>query len=93
MEDKIARELLKQLTRIADALDKQNNREEATEKRKLTVEKLHERNLRAELREKMKCCGTCSKYRTVNTGSLFTGCIINGANKIHSEKCDKWEMR
>ena len=61
MEDKIARELLKQLTRIADALDKQNNREEATEKRKLTVEKLHERNLRAELREKINITGATVK--------------------------------
>jgi hypothetical protein len=41
----------------------------------------------------MKCCGNCSKYRTVNTGSLFTGCAINGENRLHSEKCDEWELR
>jgi hypothetical protein len=58
MEDKIAKELLKQLTRIADALDKQNVREEASEKRKLTVEKLQEKNLRADLREKMNVVNT-----------------------------------
>lgn len=53
MEDKIAKELVKQLTRIADALEKQNTREEASEKRRLTLEKLEEKNLRAELREKL----------------------------------------
>ena len=53
MEDKIAKERVKQLARIADALEKQNTREEASEKRRLTLEKLEEKNLRAELREKL----------------------------------------
>ena len=58
MDDKLAKELIKQLGRIADALEKQNVREEASEKRKLTVEKLQEKNLRADLREKLGAVGT-----------------------------------
>lgn len=58
MDDKLAKELIKQLGRIADALEKQNVREEASEKRKLTVEKLQEKNLRAELREKLNVVST-----------------------------------
>jgi hypothetical protein len=51
MEEKTAKELVKQLTRIADALEKKNKREEVVEKRKLKLDKLEERHLRADLRE------------------------------------------
>jgi hypothetical protein len=53
MDDKTAKELVKQLTRIADALEKSNTREETVEKRRIKLEKLEERNLRADLREKL----------------------------------------
>jgi hypothetical protein len=53
MDDKIAKELIKQLSRIADALEKSNMNDAATEKRRIKLEKLEERNLRADLREKL----------------------------------------
>ena len=53
MDDKIAKELIKQLSRIADALEKSNANDAATEKRRIKLEKLEERNLRADLREKL----------------------------------------
>ncbi len=52
MEDKTAKELIAQLKRIADALDKSNKQVEVAEKRKIVIEKLQEKNLRADLREK-----------------------------------------
>lgn len=51
MEDKTAKEILKQLTRIADAIEKKNSMEEVKEKRRVKLEKLEERHLRGELRE------------------------------------------
>lgn len=51
MEEKTAKELVKQLTRIADALEKANNIEAVREKRQVTLDKLEEKNLRANLRE------------------------------------------
>jgi hypothetical protein len=53
MEDKTAKELITQLKRIADALEKSNKNSDASEKRKAVVEKLQEKNLRADLREKI----------------------------------------
>jgi hypothetical protein len=50
MEEKTAKELVKQLTRIADALEKKNKREEVVEKRKLKLDKLEEKHFRADLR-------------------------------------------
>lgn len=54
MEDKIAKELVKQLTRIADALEKSNNLEIVKEKRRVTLDKLEEKNLRSDLRNSFK---------------------------------------
>lgn len=54
MEDKIAKELVKQLTRIADALEKSNNLEIVKEKRRVTLDKLEEKNLRSDLRKSFK---------------------------------------
>jgi len=51
MEEKTAKELVKQLTRIANALEKSNVIEEVREKRRIKLEKLEEKNLRAILRE------------------------------------------
>lgn len=51
MEEKTAKELIKQLTRIANALEKSNLIEEIREKRRVKLEKLEEKNLRANLRE------------------------------------------
>ena len=53
MEDKLAKELVVQLKRIADALEKSNKTTEASEKRTSIIEKLQEKNLRADLREKL----------------------------------------
>lgn len=53
MEDKTAKELIAQLKRIADALEKSNKVTEAAEKRAIVLEKLQEKNLRADLREKI----------------------------------------
>jgi|GEM_PF-3136923 len=54
MEEKTAKELLKQLTRIADALDKSNKSEEIREKRRVKLDRLEEKNLKADLREKIQ---------------------------------------
>lgn len=54
MEDKTAKELIIQLKRIADALDTSNKQKEVSEKRTIVLEKLQEKNLRADLREKLK---------------------------------------
>lgn len=51
MEEKTAKELVKQLTRIANALEKSNVIEEVREKRRVKLEKLEEKNLRAILRD------------------------------------------
>lgn len=51
MDDKTAKDLVKQLTRIADALDKQNLIEEKKLKRDDKVSKLQEKKLRSDLRE------------------------------------------
>jgi len=53
MEDKITKELVVQLKRIADALEKSNKNSEVAEKRTAVLEKLQEKNLRADLREKV----------------------------------------
>ena len=53
MEDKIAKELITQLKRIADALEKSNKNSDTSEKRKVILDKLQEKNLRADLREKL----------------------------------------
>jgi hypothetical protein len=54
MEEKTAKELVKQLTRIANALEKSNVIEEVREKRRIKLEKLEEKNLRANLKENTK---------------------------------------
>jgi len=54
MEEKTAKELVKQLTRIADALEKSNTLESVREKRRIKLEKLEEKNLKADLLEKVK---------------------------------------
>lgn len=51
MEEKTAKEIVSQLKRIADALDKQNVIEEKKLKRDGTVLKLQEKKLRSDLRE------------------------------------------
>lgn len=51
MDDKLAKEIIKQLTRIADAMDKTNSLEEVKEKRRIRLEKLEEKHLKVELRE------------------------------------------
>jgi len=53
MEDKITKELVVQLKRIADALEKSNKNSEVAEKRTAVLEKLQEKNLRADLRERV----------------------------------------
>lgn len=53
MDDKTAKDLVKQLTRIADALDKQNVIEENKLKRDAKIKKLQEKKLRSDLREGM----------------------------------------
>lgn len=53
MEDKTAKELIAQLKRIADALEKSNKAAEVSEKRRIIIEKLQEKNLKADLREKI----------------------------------------
>jgi predicted methyltransferase MtxX (methanogen marker protein 4) len=50
MEEKTARELVKQLTRIADALERSTNLQTTQEKRKVLLDRLEEKNLRATLR-------------------------------------------
>lgn len=53
MEEKTAKEIVKQLTRIADALEKSNNLEVVREKRMVTLNKLEEKNLRTNLRDQI----------------------------------------
>lgn len=53
MEDKLAKELVIQLKRIADALEHSNKAAVASEKRSTIIDKLQEKNLRADLREKL----------------------------------------
>lgn len=53
MEDKLAKELVTQLKRIADALEDSNKQNAIAEKRKLVIDKLQEKNLRSDLREKL----------------------------------------
>jgi predicted methyltransferase MtxX (methanogen marker protein 4) len=50
MEEKTARELVKQLTRIADVLERSTNLQTTQEKRKVLLDRLEEKNLRATLR-------------------------------------------
>lgn len=52
MEEKTAREIVTQLKRIADALDKSNVIEEAREKRRIKLERLEEKNLKADLKQR-----------------------------------------
>jgi len=53
MEEKTAKDIASQLKRIADALEKKNSLTESNQKRKLKLEKLQEKRLRADLREKL----------------------------------------
>lgn len=53
MEDKLAKELVAQLKRIADALEDSNKHNAVAEKRKVIIDKLQEKNLRSDLREKL----------------------------------------
>lgn len=50
MEEKTAKELLKQLVRIADALEKKNSIEESKDKRRLKLERLEEKSLKNSLK-------------------------------------------
>jgi len=54
MEEKTAKEIATQLKRIADALEKSNVIEEVREKRRIKLERLEEKNLKADLKEKIK---------------------------------------
>lgn len=49
MEEKTAKDLVKQLTRIADALEKSNTLEAVREKRRVKLERLEEKNLKVDL--------------------------------------------
>jgi hypothetical protein len=51
MEDKITKELVLQLKRIADALETSNKNSAISEKRTAILEKLQEKQIRAGLRE------------------------------------------
>ena len=53
MQEKTAKDILKQLTRIADAMEKRNAREDMIEKRRLKIEKLEEKKLRMHLRDSL----------------------------------------
>jgi hypothetical protein len=46
MDDKIAKEILKQLKRIADSMEASNKRETVAEKRKAKLESLQVREIR-----------------------------------------------
>lgn len=61
MENKIAKDIALQLKRIADALEKKNSLTESDQKRKLKLEKLQEKNLKAELREKFNVDNIASR--------------------------------
>jgi len=52
MEEKTAKELIKQLTRIADALERSNTVEESRNKRRIKLERLQEKRLKTGLKEK-----------------------------------------
>ena len=67
MEDKITKELIAQLKRIADALEKSNNLEAIREKRKVTIDKLEEKSLRSELRDKISNISENTDYRDTPT--------------------------
>lgn len=54
MEEKTAKDIATQLKRIADALEKSNLIEEAREKRRVKLERLEEKNLKANLKERVK---------------------------------------
>lgn len=54
MEEKTAKDIATQLKRIADALEKSNVIEEIREKRRIKLERLEEKNLKADLKEKIK---------------------------------------
>lgn len=54
MEEKTAKDIATQLKRIADALEKSNVIEEAREKRRVKLERLEEKNLKANLKERVK---------------------------------------
>lgn len=67
MEEKTAKDLIKQLTRIADALEASNKTEELREKRRIKLERLEEKNLKAVLREKIQVDPT----KVIRTGPNF----------------------
>lgn len=67
MEEKTAKDLIKQLTRIADALEASNKTEELREKRRIKLERLEEKNLKAVLREKIQVDPT----KVIHTGPNF----------------------
>lgn len=52
MEEKTAKDIASQLKRIADALEKKNTLTESEQKRKIKLEKLQEKNLRFDLKER-----------------------------------------
>ena len=53
MEPKQVKELIAQLKRIADALEKSNKNSVASEKNNASFKKLQEKHLKADLREKL----------------------------------------
>ena len=53
MEEKTAKDIASQLKRIADALEKKNTLTESEQKRKIKLEKLQEKNLRFDLKERV----------------------------------------
>jgi hypothetical protein len=53
MEPKQAKELIAQLKRIADALEKSNSTTDKKDKRVEKLEKLQEKHIKADLREKL----------------------------------------
>lgn len=67
MEDKLAKELVTQLKRIADALENSNKQNAIAEKRKLVIDKLQEKNLRSDLREKLNA----DPEKVIHTGPRF----------------------
>lgn len=53
MEEKTAKDIASQLKRIADALEKKNTLTESEQKRKIKLEKLQEKNLRFDLKDRL----------------------------------------
>jgi repressor of nif and glnA expression len=51
MEEKTAKDIVSQLKRIADALEKKNGLTEAEQKRRFKLEKLEEKKLKLDIRE------------------------------------------